>query len=548
MKKLVLILFVLLGFNSYGFDYPSVYTTFTSPLPTKMYCDDTAHVSMYISFINLKGTEVWYVPPGTKLSNVSGNCPSIPYAEGYYGNGTCTLSVTIKTGPCPSMPITGQLTYRVKGKEGRRPHLHDWDYSYPLPSFNIAVVPHPITMNGIPSQEATANKNFTYNLKSAVKYYDENKVMGIPSKITVEPLEQDGLKFDPTTLSITGQPNHYGTYIFKVKAENKNVTTQPVNLSIIAKSNPAEKPRFKLDTETPHAISGQKYSLNLLPLLEPQKGYMVTNQVSFHIKEKHENAEWLEPSKDNPTLLEGTVPIKLAGVNAELILVASSNTGGNSEEFLLKIPIAFDATKRPTINQFSLNKSAGSSLDDDLIDFISDPAQDATLKLNLVKVEPEAPWLHISPYYPTRLQGTIPPDAIGERYEITLQASTQTGGSSESEIVSLMVKTNDEYKPSFKSDQMILPMLHPGQPYFYDFVEHADVYPEFSDMPYTIQFHEDYIKPDWIRLENNTLKADLIPETLTSPVTLHIVIKNKPGGQSELVELYLYPINQTTTN
>lgn len=64
-----------------------------------------------------------------------------------------------------------------------------------------------------------------------------------------------------------------------------------------------------------------------------------------------------------------------------------------------------------------------------------------------------------------------------------------------------------------------------------------------NESPNTIQFREDYKKPDWIRLENNKLVADLIPDTLTESVTLNVVIKNKPGGESFIAKLRLHVVD-----
>jgi hypothetical protein len=75
----------------------------------------------------------------------------------------------------------------------------------------------------------------------------------------------------------------------------------------------------------------KEYSLNLLDLIEPIEGFGKTNQVNFSIDLNKPHPHWLNLDKNNPNVLYGKAPSSAAGQMVELTLMATSNTGGDSE-------------------------------------------------------------------------------------------------------------------------------------------------------------------------------------------------------------------------
>jgi hypothetical protein len=190
-----------------------------------------------------------------------------------------------------------------------------------------------------------------------------------------------------------------------------------------------------------------------------------------------------------------------------------------------------------------LEKLAGTNIYEDLSSYIKDPAHDTNLKVILEKIEPANTWLSISPLHPTVLEGTVPDTATGQQYQLTLKANTSEGGSSESVIIPLQIHIDKEQTPQFKAANPLLPMLHPGQPFFYDFVANRDVYPEFEDAPYEIKFSEDFSPPSWLRIEENKLISDLFEGNIDDEINIKIKIKNIPGGSSGVYLLSLTVMN-----
>jgi hypothetical protein len=468
------------------------------------------------------------LPRGSRLEYVSGFCPVIAGRE-HLGKGLCNLNIVIP-GKTLGTTIDGGLfsVYSVLG--------------YPVPgpvlsTFSVTVAPHYLSMLEIPNQQATANQEFTYNLKSAVKYYDENTSAGQPIEGIVVPLKQDGLRFDPSSFSIIGKPNRTGIYLFKVAAKNEYGIAQATDLKIEVGINPKDKPIFKKEYSMPSALIAQKYSMNLMALLEPKAGFAETNQIAFKVVSSPTTK--LGISKEDSTLLEGEVDQDVAGQEMKLELIATSNTGGDSERYTIKIPIAYDLTKRPIIKPFKLEQAAGSQMNIDLAQYINDPAYDPKLKLVLDKIEPAMPQLSISSINLIVLEGLIPDNATGKKYLITLRANNSVGGSSDPIVIPLQISVDKKQTPRFKGSNPILPMVYPGQPYSYDFVAHRDVFPEYNDAPYEIKFADDYPRPSWLKIENNELKSDLVDPEIDSDIEIHIVIENTPGGPSKEMSLPL---------
>ena len=456
------------------------------------------------------------------------------YNYGKWRGSVCYMKLIIP-GNVLGQHISGALLYDVAGSA----QGYYWNSQFSSPELNVTVIPHPLSMENMPEQYATANQPFAFPLKSAVRYYDENQMAGVPAQAIVQPIEQDGLRFEPGSFSIVGTPTRIGTYQFSVTAHNANGVTEAINLIIRVQPNIKDKPRFRSQPAMISALPGQKYSMNLMELVESQPGFWITNQVSFRIDKRQSYPDWLGISHDDATLLVGDIPSDVAGQEVAVTLVASSNTGGDSDPLTVRIPIASDPAKKPQITPFKLQELAGSYMQEDLAKYIIDPAHDPRLKLVLDKVEPRGLDLNISTSNPTMLEGVIPKDATGKLFQITLRASTQIGGGSESIKIPLQIDFNQEKKPRFKNMNPILPMLYPSQSYFYDFVEHNDVYPEYTDVPYEINFAEDFVHPLWLRIENNKLITELIPEKISKDVWIRVEIKNTPGGKSTVYRLKL---------
>ncbi|MBA2657778.1 MAG: hypothetical protein H0U70_12485 [Tatlockia sp.] len=103
------------------------------------------------------------------------------------------------------------------------------------------------------------------------------------------------------------------------------------------------------------------------------------------------------------------------------------------------------------------------------------------------------------------------------------------------------IAANPEKIPQFKSANPQLPLVHPGISFEYDFVANNDIYPDYNEAPYLIELATEYINPAWLRIENNRLIADFVPENLSKKsYELHLTIKNIPGGRSEVIKLTLY--------
>jgi hypothetical protein len=195
------------------------------------------------------------------------------------------------------------------------------------------------------------------------------------------------------------------------------------------------------------------------------------------------------------------------------------------------------------VHAFELEKVVGTNIYEDLSSYINDPAQDPSLKVTLDKVEPEASWLSISKLNPTVLEGVVPDSATGQKYQLTLRATTSVGGSSDSKIIPLQISVKKERKPRFKAANPLMPMLYPGQAFFYDFVANNDIYPEYDDAPYEIKFANDFNPPTWLRIERNKLIADMVPEHVAHIINIKIVITNIPGGPSGVNLLSLRAMN-----
>ena len=544
MKKLVLLFIVCFCCSAFALDKiegstpPQISMNFTTTPPLTVFLGDTLIIPFQMNYFALRYNAPWNIPAGSSLQAVSGKCPPISGFVGEIWSGTCNMNLVIP-GDRVGKIISGQLAYTVfKSRTGR-----GWNTPFYSAGFYITVIPHNLSMAPIPNLEATANVPFNYNLKPYVLYYDNNRDAGIPAEGLFTAKEQAGLSFDQASFSIVGTPNRIGTYAFKMGVKNAKGTAAAVDFTIHVKENGKDKPVFKQHHAMATALPEQKYIMNLMELIEPQAGFGTTNQVSFKFAQNQNIPNWLSISQDDATRLVAEIPPNLAGQEVAVTLIASSNTGGDSLPLTVKIPVAYDPAKKPIFNIFGLEVSAGSKIYMDLSNYINDPGHDSSLKVLLEKVDPAAPWLNISSVNQTVLEGTVPDEAAGQKYKLTLRASTEIGGSSESIIVPLQISVDKEQKPHFKEANPMMPMVYPGQPFAYDFVQNKDIYPEYNDAPYEIKFAEDFTPPTWLRIENDKLISDLVPENIDEDFIIKIIIKNIPGGSSDV-----YPLSLTVMN
>ncbi|KTD42348.1 Ig domain-containing protein [Legionella quateirensis] len=547
MKNLLLLFLILYCSSSVSFAQPRVNMMFRDRLPSTVFYGDTVRIPVQMdATVHWWATpgspptcQQWDLPPGSSLEYTSGDCRQLTDDANNKSPHpfTCYFNIVIPGNSFKT--VAGSLKYNTCRFP---PHVEHLFFS---PTFSVRVIPHGISMSTIPIQEATANIPFVYNLKSAVKFYDENVKAGFPAYGIVTPAERDGLHFDQAKFSIVGTPTRTGTYLFTVGAQNTYGTAAPVEFRIQVQVNAKDKPVFKQNYPIPGALPKQKYSLNLMELIEPQAGFMQTNQISFRIDPNSSHPGWLKISSDDPTHLKGKVPLDAAGKEVEVTLIASSNTGGDClKPLTLKIPVACDPAQKPVINSFELEKLAGSNIYEDLSGYISDPAHDPKITLILEKVEPAASWLSISSFNRMVLEGTVPDEATGQKYLLTMRANTTIGGNSEAVTVPLQISIDKNLAPRFKSSKPLLPIVYPGQPYTYDFVANNDIYPEYQNAPFEIHFADDFIPPDWLRLQENKLISDLVPpDVVNEDIDIKIVIKNIPGGLSEEYLLSLAIMN-----
>jgi len=358
--------------------------------------------------------------------------------------------------------------------------------------------------------------------------------------VTAEPQSQDGLRFDPAKLTIAGTPTRSGLYTFTIGAGNNKATAAKRILNILVQTNVKDKPVFKTNPSIASAMPNQAWQLDLMSLLEPRPGFMVSNQVSFRIEKNLPHPDWLSIDEKNPTILKGRASSNQAGQVESVTLIATSNTGGESLPMTINIPVAYDPAKKPLIDtNISLTGTAGSEFHHDFRANISDPAQDGNLQILLDKIEPSTLVLNVSPYNPTELYGVAGKNDAGKEYKITLRAKTTIGGMSDAVSIPLNIAINKNKTPRFYAASPKLPLLYAGQSYEYDFVANNDVHPEYSDIPYVVELAKDANNPPWIRMENNKLIIDKVPNNLPQTQEVFITIKNVPGGQSEVYPLSL---------
>jgi hypothetical protein len=189
---------------------------------------------------------------------------------------------------------------------------------------------------------------------------------------------------------------------------------------------------------------------------------------------------------------------------------------------------------KPRIDKgIELTGTGGSMLFHDFRHSIQDPTNDSKLKIVIDNIEPKATWLMRSSSNLTEITGEISESEVGQTYKITVHANTTTGGDSDPMIIPLKIAINKDKTPRFYQENPQLPLFYEGQSSEHDFVANNDIYPEYHDIPYTIELANDENNPSWVRVENNKLIVDEVPGNIDPIVPVFIRIKNKPGGASK---------------
>lgn len=362
-----------------------------------------------------------------------------------------------------------------------------------------------------------------------------------PTQFIVEPAAKDGLHYDPSLLSIVGKPTHTGLYHFTIRATNAHETSKPRDLNIMVSFNRSDTPVFKQKYHLISAMHKQNYRLNLMELIEPNQSFTLNNQVSFKFDPTKIPPSWLSIDKETTSVLKGQPPVYKSSQIEEVTLIATSNTGGDSLPITIQIPIALDSTKRPIIETgIRLSGKPGILFKKNFSVSLIDPTADGSLKIILDKIEPPAPWLFWSTSNPFQLEGIVPKNATGQLYQLTLHANNAIGGDSERVTVPLQIMLDKSQTPHFNVFKPQLPILYPGQPYIYNFTENNEITPLYTQAPYIVELSPDENNPAWLRIENNKLIADEVPDDIDQPQKIFITIKNIPGGKSDVLPVDLF--------
>ncbi len=89
---------------------------------------------------------------------------------------------------------------------------------------------------------------------------------------------------------------------------------------------------------------------------------------------------------------------------------------------------------------------------------------------------------------------------------------------------------NKEQPPYFTDNPLVLPPITLGEEYHYDFMQHHDVIP--NNVPYQIELAPDNIYAGFVTIKDNVLKTHDLFDFNVQEISLYVLIKNLPGGQS----------------
>lgn len=545
----------------FAYNYPEINSIGFSknPIFNIYYNDAPAEIPIYINYnpgnTGLGQYHYWQVPDGY-LKDI-GSC-DIPLVNGAWGeskNGGCTINLVLPSQVMNAL-YQGVVTYSFAGKSSHgRYHWNTFDTRRSTQMYSVRVIPHPINLDIIPEQHLVAGTSLTIHFKNRIRYFDENVMAGDKPSAWITAannglsLKALGMQFNPATLSITGVAKQTGVYHFYLHAKNRTSTLAPRPFMIKITENPKDRPVFRENISLSAANTHKKYDVNLLGLLEDNVSFMVSNEVTFKIDDsvRTEESKWLRI--ENGTHLVGEPDITLAGQEIQVPIIAHSNTGGDSKPAQLSLAIAIDPGMKPVLkDHLELNAIAGGkiyyNMQHDIID--PTPVMDGSLrvvideiKIHCVSEECNTSWLKVMHNQPTILEGMVPSDATGQIYKIRVHANNMMGGDSEKKDIMLHVNIDPDKKSALKLNGSDFLPLKPGQPFLHDFVASRDVYPEYEEVPYTIDFAKGSQHPFWLRFENNTLIATKVPEDLSCFVVIFVEIKNIPGGSSGPIKLLL---------
>ncbi|KTC67996.1 hypothetical protein Lbir_2598 [Legionella birminghamensis] len=535
---LVLVFKALVCFPFRGNPQGAAVLDYVFPPPQIVYAGEPVRFRVRADFFALGQHCIYYwkAPVNAVLTYVSGNCPllNIGKIDPRTPFSFCYFDVTIPS--YLNQAINGEIAYHNHSFNSRGTCGGN-EFQAHSPFFTVKVIPHPLSIAAIPEQSATANLNFNFNLANAVNYYLENAQAGAPPVIQVEPVEQNGLRFNPASQSLTGKPRLPGVYHFKLTASNLHSRTAAGLLTVNVSENAKEKPVFIPELILPPAMASQLYQLNLSSFLMANSDFFSSDQIRFRLDTRQANADWIKLSADGQKL-EGIVPDNDESFWS-FTLIASSNAGGDSAAKTFVIEKAIDPEKKPIIQSRRLGVKAGDYFSLDIQDLLVNRKEHSGIRLYLDKVEPAAPWIHYGAGSQTRLEGEIPLDAMGETFEMTVHAASREGGNSEAVIIPLNVAANPVYQPRLKDPSLILPLAYTGQAYSFDFVREKTIYPDYRTIAYQVFLSDECLgisNPPWLRINNNKLEAN-IPEGLTEDIFFCLQIRNKPGGLSEATPL-----------
>lgn len=497
----------------------------------KVFVGEQITIPFIMHYSHLKGDQLWEFTSNVTIQNLTPySCPPVSNVPVDLKGGHCLFNLTVYGDKVGNLIKGNYFLY----------NNYRWKV-YSL-DFLVLVIPHPLSLANIPSLNATANVPVDIDLSAFVNYYSENLNAGVAPKPTLAPVQQDGLYLDEKRVALVGTPTRTGTYQFSFAIENSLGQAMPTTLSIEVGVNRQDKPIFKTNYPVASGIAGQSYSLNLISLLEAQEKFTESNPVRFRIDQNESHPDWLKLS-ENGKFLIGKIPLEEAGLSKKVTLIASSNTGGDSEPLKIAIPIASDPASKPVINPFFLIKAADTEFEYDVRKHIHDPANDESLQLVIDEVKPKAPWLRVSSSNITALIATVPRGSTGQMYELILHANTRTGGNSDAIKVSLKIEEDENKKPRFKAANPQLPLLIRGTLFVHDFVANNDIYPDYEEVPYTVELAAGYPNPPWLRIEDNKLIADVSDIEISEKEQVFLTIKNIPGGKSEVINLKIYVMN-----
>lgn len=540
-KQIIGVILSVLSTASLAFSYPLVVFSSSGAGTRTAYFGEIVRIPVTMQHYNLKGKKTWLALPGAELTPVSGSCPPInfyPTTESYkFNNGVCQLIISIRAS-YPGQIINGSYAYHVEGDNGYA-DPHTWNNYFYTPEVWIKFLPHPLSMVNPEKMRAIAGKPFSMNLAKYISYYTENVNAGESPELTLTSNNPRGLIYNPQTLSITGTPDSTGYINFTARAHNKSSTSAPVTIDIEVSANPDSKPRLKSGVKMPAYSPEKSFEFNLMELVDREQ-MALGDDLSFVMRTRLHDSLLFTIDPQNKRLLKATIPAsEMSGVLTTTI-AAVSNIGGESLPVTLEIPIAQDPAYKPSVQSLTLTTEAGKDYSRDYANVITDPSNDGSLRLLLDRVEPDAPWLQVSKYNKTTIEGRVPDDVYGRRYTLYLRVSNQVGGTSEPVVSYLNIQKNREFAPRFiQSKPQFLPELIPGQPYDYCFSEHEEIIPSYDRYPYIIRLSEKMRNPEWIRMKDNCLHADEVPDNLYFPPLAYIVVRNESGGDSEVIGFQL---------